>query len=264
MTVHPAADMIAFTGSFSTGRLIARAVADTLKRTHLELGGKAPAVVLRDLAADPGALSWRVDRIRDAALFNAGQSCTAATRVIAVTEVYDEVVERLAASAAKTSVGPDGDYGALISREHLERVNGFVQRRENHTQLVTGGWRVGEEGFYYAPTVIADVHADDELAQEEIFGPVITVQRAEDEDEAIRLANSTRYALAASVWTNDHSAALRTVRQLVAGDTWVNTHGFQACEMPHGGRGASGHGSDLSVQSLLDYTQPVHVASVWE
>ncbi|NUP41203.1 MAG: aldehyde dehydrogenase family protein [Streptomyces sp.] len=264
MAAHPDADMIAFTGSVATGRQIAAVAAEGLVRTHLELGGKAPAVVLGDLAADPAGLSWRVDRIREAALFNAGQSCTSAARVIAVAEVYDDVVEHLAASAAKTSVGPGGDYGALISREHLERVHGFVERRPPHTRVVTGGRRIGEEGFFYAPTVIAGVRADDELAQEEVFGPVVTVQRAEDEADAIRLANSTRYALAASVWTADHGSALRAVRRLAAGDTWVNTHGFQVCEMPHGGRGASGHGSDLSVQSLLDYTHPVHVASVWE
>lgn len=258
LVAHPGVDLVAFTGSERAGRDIAASAGALLKRTHLELGGKAPAVVLADLADDQSGLDRCVRGIAGAAFFNSGQSCTAATRVIVVGDGYEEVVERLGEVASKTTCGP------LISAAHRDRVHGFVARRGAHTRLVTGGEFVAGPGFHYEPTVVADVRDGDELCDEEVFGPVLTVQRADDEEHAVRSANATRYGLAASVWTGDHAAAMRVVRRLEAGDIWVNTHGFQATEMPHGGRGASGHGSDLSVQSLLEYTRPVHVASVWE
>jgi betaine-aldehyde dehydrogenase len=180
-----------------------------------------------------------------------------------VEEVYDDAVTELAAAAAATRVGPDGDYGALISAAQVERVDSVVGRRGRHTELVTGGCRIDRPGYYYAPTVVAGVRPDDELAQDEVFGPVVSVERARDEEHAIELANGTRFGLGASVWTTDHAAALRVSRRLTAGDVWINVHGFQVSEMPHGGFRRSGHGSDLSVHALLDYTRPVHVASKW-
>jgi betaine-aldehyde dehydrogenase len=264
LVADPRPSMVALTGSVAAGREVAAAAGRSLKRVHLELGGKAAVVVAGDLVHDRDGLDARLKRICNAAMFNAGQSCTAASRVIADAMVYDQVVTGLGCWAAKTKVGPDGDYGPLISAERLALVDGYVARRGEHTTLVTGGHRIGEQGFFYAPTVIADVHAEDELAKREIFGPVITVERAADENDAVRLANGTDYGLAASVWTGDHETAMRVSRQLTAGDVWINTHGTQAAEMPHGGCKQSGYGSDLSVQSILDYTRPVHTASQWD
>lgn len=262
LVAHPTPAMVAFTGSVSSGRQVAISAAESIKRLQLELGGKAPALVLDDLAKDSTRLDSALRGIHGAAMFNAGQSCTAATRVIATGAVYDAVTEGLAALAQSGPTSFDY-YGPLISRRHFERVAGLVAERGGHRQLMAGGHRLGDRGFFYAPTVIAEVREDDRLLDEEIFGPVITVERAHDADDAARRANNSRYGLAASVWTDDHPSALRLSRQLQAGDIWINTHGFQAVEMPHGGTKQSGYGSDLSIQSVVDYTRPVHVASQW-
>jgi betaine-aldehyde dehydrogenase len=259
---RPAA--VAFTGSVQAGREVAATAAATLKRTHLELGGKAPAVVLEDLRNEKAMLDKFLHRLCGAALFNAGQSCTAAARIIAVGSVYDEVVTGMQKWSELVSVGPDGDCGPLISEDHLNRVDGYVARRGGHTSMVTGGRRVDSKGFYYTPTVIADVRRSDELAREEVFGPVITIERADTEADAVAAANDSVFGLAASAWTLDQRAALRLSQQLTAGDVWINSHGMQAAEMPHGGCKQSGYGSDLSIESILGYTRCVHVASWWE
>jgi betaine-aldehyde dehydrogenase len=258
MVTHPVPDLVAITGSVRAGREVAAAAGGALKRTHLELGGKAPVLVFPD--ADPDRT---LPGIVGAAYFNAGQSCTAATRVITTGDRYDDLVTGLAGQAARVRVGPEGYYGALNNPDQLDRVSGLVERRQAHAEVVTGGVRLDRPGFYYAPTVVAGVRPGDELADDEIFGPVITVQHAADEDDMVALANATPYGLAASVWTTDHRRALRMARRLDAGAVWINTHSALACEMPHGGVKHSGHGSDLSAYALRDYTRVKHVMSAW-
>jgi betaine-aldehyde dehydrogenase len=257
MVAHPVPAMVSITGSVAAGRSVMAAAAAGPKRVHLELGGNAPVVVFDDADLDAA-----VPRIVSAAFFNAGQSCTAASRVLAGPGVHDRLVEALATASASTLVGaPDeGAYfGPLNNPDQLVRVGGLVDRRGAGTEVVTGGRTLDRQGFFYPPTVIAGVGPADELSSNEIFGPVVTVSRFSDEDEAVAWANGTEYALGSSVWTTDQRRAARMARRLDAGVVWINCHSVLACEMPHGGSRASGFGTDLSTYSLEDYTRMKHV-----
>ena len=255
---HPDVDMVSLTGSPDTGKWIARTAADTLKRVHLELGGKAPVIVFDDY--DP---ETALEFIAATALFNAGQDCTAATRILASDKVYDDVVTGLSDQAKGYVIGdlddPDTTLGPVISERQRDRVAGFIDRRPEHAQVVTGGKESNRPGFYYEPTVVADLAQDDEMIQKEIFGPVMTVQRFDDEAKAIEWANGTRYGLAASVWTRDTARALRVANAIRFGAVWINNHITMASEMPHGGYKDSGYGKDMSMYSVEDYTNVKHV-----
>jgi betaine-aldehyde dehydrogenase len=263
LIAHDIPDMASVTGSVRAGREVAREAAADLKRVHLELGGKAPVIVFDDADLEAAAAT-----IAGAGYFNAGQDCTAATRVLAAPGVHDDVVAALAEQAKRTRTGgpyDEGvDYGPLNNATQAARVAGFFERRPDHVQVVTGGARPGDVpdgGFYWEPTVVADLHQDDEMIQTEIFGPVITVQRFDDEAKALAWANDVEYGLAASVWTTDHGRALRMARGLDFGCVWINTHIPIIAEMPHGGFKHSGHGKDLSMYGFEDYTRIKHVMS---
>ncbi|MBB0245255.1 gamma-aminobutyraldehyde dehydrogenase [Streptomyces alkaliphilus] len=258
MVEHPVPAMVSITGSVRAGTEVAASAARDLKRVHLELGGKAPCVVFED--AD---IEAAVEGIRDAGFFNAGQDCTAATRVLVHESIHDAFLEALTKAAADVRTGdpadPDIFYGPLNNPSHLERVAGFIDRLPAHARVETGGRRVGERGWWYAPTVVSGLRQEDEIIQQEVFGPVITVQRFPDEARAVEWANGVDYALASSVWTRDHARAMRMSRALEFGCVWINTHIPLVGEMPHGGFGKSGYGKDLSAYGLEDYTRIKHV-----
>ena len=257
---HPTPQMVAITGSVRAGMEVAGSAARDLKKVHLELGGKAPVIVFDDADIEKAA-----EGIAGAGLFNAGQDCTAATRVLAAPGIHDEFVAALTEAAKGMPTGDPADedtyYGPLNNQNQFDRVSGMVDRLPDHARLETGGTRWGERGYFYEPTVLAGLQQDDEQIQDEIFGPVMTVQKFTDEGEALRWANGVKYGLASSVWTKDHARALRVSKRLDFGCVWINTHIPFISEMPHGGFKHSGYGKDLSMYGLEDYTRIKHVMS---
>jgi 1-pyrroline dehydrogenase len=253
---HPITELVSITGSTRAGIDVATVAAADLKRTHLELGGNAPLLVFDDVD-----LAEAAEGIVGAAFYNAGQDCTAGSRVLVHESIHDAFVAELTRVAAGNTAGVD--FGPLNSAAQFDRVRGLLARLPSHARLETGGKPASERGFFFAPTVVSGLRQDDEIVQEEIFGPVITVQSFADETEALALANGVPYGLASSVWTNDHSRAVRVSGELDFGCVWVNTHGPLVAEMPHGGFGHSGHAKDLSAYAFAEYTRVKHVMTRW-
>ncbi|MET9571258.1 gamma-aminobutyraldehyde dehydrogenase [Streptomyces virginiae] len=258
MVEHSTPAMASITGSVRAGMQVAESASKDVKRVHLELGGKAPVVVFED-ADIPKA----VEDIAVAGYFNAGQDCTAATRVLVHESIHDEFVAALAKAAADTKTGaPDDEdvlYGPLNNPNQLKQVAGFIERLPAHAKVEAGGHQVGEKGYFYAPTVVSGLKQDDEIIQNEVFGPVITVQSFTDESQALEYANGVEFALASSVWTKNHGRAMRMSKNLDFGCVWINTHIPLVAEMPHGGFKKSGYGKDLSAYGFEDYTRIKHV-----
>lgn len=259
---HPEIRLVSLTGDVATGKIIAANAAQTLKRVHLELGGKAPMVVLDD--ADPAAVA---EAVKIGGYWNSGQDCTASSRILVHQQLYDDVLAESvkaveAMKVADPAEGEDVDMGPVISAEQQQRVLGFLERATAaKATIVTGGGALGDRGFFVKPTIVTDVAQDAEIVQQEVFGPVVTVQPFSSDEEAIAMANGVRYGLAASVFSENVGRALKVAARLDFGTVWVNEHLFPlSSEMPHGGFKESGYGKDMSIYSMEEYTRIKHVA----